>query len=34
MERKTENISWDLCELYYRTKPPIDEKENIIIIEM
>lgn len=30
MERKIENIAWDLCELYYRTKPPVDENGNII----
>ena len=30
MERKLENIAWDLCELYYRTKSPVDENDNII----
>lgn len=30
MERKIENIAWDLCELYYKIKPPVDENGNII----
>ena len=30
MEREIENIAWDLCELYYRTKQPFDENCNII----
>lgn len=28
--RNIEEIAWDLCELYYKTKPPIDENGNVI----
>ena len=28
--RNIEEIAWDLCELYYKTKSPIDENGNVI----
>lgn len=28
--RNIEEIAWDLCELYYKTKPPINKNGNVL----